>query len=172
MNQTLPQHSLTLGLLDRLNRPVDVHASSLANLAVLARHYGAQGLRPRHDPVPGGLQLPYALHDTFDWSLIGAFPWSVQKDGETIPGVMCGGHFYTRRVLDEVDSRKLKLPAAVKYSRGARQTDPEHLREQSDGEFQYVTLVMFRGSGRAPAAFELPGGATHALALAPRNAAD
>ena len=67
------------------------------------------------------------------------------------------GLAYRRRELEAVDSRKMKLPAAVKYSRGARGTDPEHVREKADGEFEYVTLAIFRG-GKRQDRYAVPGG--------------
>ncbi|WP_371414731.1 single-stranded DNA-binding protein [Deinococcus sp. S9] len=47
-----------------------------------------------------------------------------------------------------MDSRKMKLPAAIKISRGAKNTDPAHVREQAEEEFEYVTRCIFRGSKR------------------------
>jgi len=77
--------------------------------------------------------------------LIGARKWT-NPEGEEL--IMHRGHAYRRRELEAVENRKMKLPAAVKYSRGAKNTDPEHIREKADGEFEYVTLCMFRGGKR------------------------
>ncbi|CAM3925061.1 single-stranded DNA-binding protein [Deinococcus frigens] len=165
----IPAHTLSLTLTDPLGTPITVQAANLGDLRALQRHYGAQGMRPHSRPVPGGLQLPLASHDTFDWSLIGARPW-VTPEGEAV--VFCAGHVYKQRVLDEVETRKMRLPPAIKYSRGAKGTDPEELREKGDAEFQYVTLVMFRGGGRAHPDFALPGGARQRLAVAQPEAAD
>ena len=93
-------------------------------------------------PIQRTLTSPPA---DFDWSLIGARPWT-NPEGETL--IIHQGHTYRRRELEAVDTRKMKLPAAVKYSRGAKPMDPEHIREKADGEFEYVTLVMFRGGKR------------------------
>jgi hypothetical protein len=43
----------------------------------------------------------------------------------------------------------MKLAAAIKYSRGARDSDPPEIKERS-GEFEYVTLILFRGGGHLP----------------------
>lgn len=80
-----------------------------------------------------------------DWHLIGARKWT-SPDGEEL--IIHKGHAYRRRELEAVDSRKMKLPAAVKYSRGAKSSDPEHVREKADGDFEYVTLCFFRGGKR------------------------
>lgn len=88
-----------------------------------------------------------------DWSLIGARKWT-NPDGEEL--ILHRGHAYRRRELEAVDNRKMKLPAAVKYSRGAKNTDPDHVREKADGEFEYVTLAIFRG-GKRQERFAVPG---------------
>lgn len=165
---TVP-HILTLALLDALGTPITVQAQTLTEIRTLQRHYGARGMRPAGTPLGGGLQLPLVAHDTFDWSLIGARPW-VSPEGEHV--VFCGGHMYKQRLLEEVDIRKKKLPEAIKYSRGAKATDPEHLREKGDADFWYVTLVMFRGGGRADPEFALPGGRRQLHAAAGAEAAD
>lgn len=79
------------------------------------------------------------------------------------------GLAYRRRELEAVDSRKMKLPAAVKYSRGARGTDPEHVREKADGEFEYVTLAIFRG-GKRQDRYAIPGGRPSQQAARPAAA--
>lgn len=50
----------------------------------------------------------------------------------------------------------MKLPAAIKISRGAKNTDPAHVREQAEEEFEYVTRCIFRGSKRQER-FAVPG---------------
>ena len=52
--------------------------------------------------------------------------------------------------------RWMKLAAAVKYSRGARNTDPPEIVEEGDGSFRYVTLAAFRGEGRRREEYVLP----------------
>lgn len=46
--------------------------------------------------------------------------------------------------------------AAVKYSRGARSTDPPEIVEHGGGEFRYVTLAVFRGDGRRREEYATP----------------
>lgn len=48
---------------------------------------------------------------------------------------------------------------AVKYSRGARSTDPPEIVEDGGGDFRYVTLAVFRGDGRRHAEYALPAAA-------------
>ncbi|ULH18149.1 single-stranded DNA-binding protein (plasmid) [Deinococcus sp. KNUC1210] len=69
---------------------------------------------------------------------------------------MYRGQSYQRRDLEEVDTKKMQLPACVKNSRGARPTDPPHLKEEEDGGVQYVTLISFRGGGRMLPAYVKP----------------
>ena len=51
----------------------------------------------------------------------------------------------------------MKMGAAVKYSRGARQGDPPGAVKEGDGSFRYVTLAVFRGEGRRREEFAVPG---------------
>lgn len=96
---------------------------------------------------PGGLQLPYDLEEDFDWSLIGARK-VVFDDGDV--RVNYRGEWYTRRELGEVaPTRKLPrgMPAAVKYSRGAKAYDDPAMVETAEGEIHMVPLAIFRGNG-------------------------
>ncbi len=156
-----PPHTVSTTLVDDLNNPLTLYAASPADLNALLRVYGRKGYRSERGVPPGGLTLPLAQHDTFDPALIGARFWTNQE-GETL--LLHGGHAYRQRLLKAVDSRKMKLPPAIKYSRGAKGTDPDHIREKSDGEFEYVTLICFRGNGPARPEYSLPGGACHAAA--------
>lgn len=110
----------------------------------LQRQYGRLGWTSGEIPN-GGYTFPLDNEPDFDWSLIGARPWT-NPEGEVM--IIHRGHAYRRRELEAVDNRKMKLPKAVKYSRGAKPTDPAHIREASDGEIQYVTLAIFRGGKR------------------------
>ncbi|OOV14043.1 single-stranded DNA-binding protein [Deinococcus sp. LM3] len=127
-----------------LGARVTVDVENATQLLDTQRQYGRLGWTSGDIPS-GGYQFPLDNESDFDWHLIGARKWT-SPDGEEL--VIHKGHAYRRRELEAVDSRKMKLPAAVKYSRGAKSTDPEHIREKSDGEFEYVTLAIFRGGKR------------------------
>ncbi|MFC6617910.1 single-stranded DNA-binding protein [Deinococcus radiophilus] len=127
-----------------LGAKVTVDVERPEQLLDVQRHYGRLGWTSGEVPN-GGFVFPLDNEPDFDWSLIGARPWT-NPEGEVM--ILHRGHAYRRRELEAVDSRKLKLPKAVKYSRGAKPTDPEHLREKADGEIEYVTLAMFRGGKR------------------------
>lgn len=120
-----------------LGARVTVDVESPAQLLDTQRQYGRLGWTSGDVPS-GGYQFPLENEADFDWTLIGARRWT-SPDGEEL--VIHRGHAYRRRELEAVDSRKMKLPAAVKYSRGAKSTDPEHVREKSDGEFEARRLV-------------------------------
>lgn len=134
----------TLHLTGPLGTSLSVDVADDRDLLSTLRRYGRQGWTSGELPT-GGLVLPLAMADLFDWSLIGAREWTT-PEGEHV--VIYKGVSYKRRELDEVDTKKLKLPKLVKYSRGARPTDPPHLKEGEEGGVQYVTLVSFRGGGR------------------------
>lgn len=127
-----------------LGAKVTVDVPSAEQLLDIQRQYGKLGWTSGQIPN-GGYQFPLENENDFDWALLGARKWT-SPDGEEL--ILHKGHSYRRRELEAVDSRKMKLPAAVKYSRGAKSTDPEHVREKSDGEFEYVTLAIFRGGKR------------------------
>lgn len=126
-----------------LGAKVAVDVEDETRLLAVQRQYGRLGWTSGEIPA-GGYQFPLDNAEDFDWSLIGARKW-VNPEGEEM--IIHKGLAYRRRDLEAVDSRKLTLPKAVKYSRGARGTDPEHVREVQ-GEFSYVTLVFFRGGRR------------------------
>ncbi|MFC4639868.1 single-stranded DNA-binding protein [Deinococcus hohokamensis] len=156
---------LHIEFLTDLGAKVTVDVEHEAQLLDVQRHYGRLGWTSGAIPT-GGYQFPLDNEPDFDWTLIGARKWT-SPDGEEL--VIHKGHAYRRRELEAVDSRKMKLPAAVKYSRGAKSTDPEHLREKADGEFEYVTLAIFRG-GKRQERYATPGGARPAAASAARPA--
>lgn len=135
---------LHIEFLTDLGARVTVDVQSADQLLDVQRKYGRLGWTSGDVPT-GGYQFPFENETDFDWALIGARKWT-SPDGEEM--VWHRGHAYRRRELEAVDSRKMKLPAAVKYSRGAKPTDPDHLREKSDGEIEYVTLAIFRGGKR------------------------
>lgn len=110
----------------------------------IQRQYGKLGW-VSGDLPSGGFQFPLENEHDFDWALIGARPFT-SDDGEAC--VWCRGAVWKRRELEAVQTKKMTLPAAVKYSRGAKPTDPAHIREKADGDIEYVTLAMFRGGKR------------------------
>ncbi|WP_221091479.1 single-stranded DNA-binding protein [Deinococcus aquaedulcis] len=136
-----------------LGARVTVDVENADKLLDVQRQYGRLGWTSGDVPT-GGYQFPLDNEPDFDWSLLGARKWT-SPEGEEL--IIHKGHAYRRRELEAVDSRKMKLPAAVKYSRGAKSTDPEHVREKSDGEFEYVTLAIFRG-GKRQERYATPGG--------------
>lgn len=145
---------LHIEFLTDLGAKVTVDVESPDKLLDVQRQYGRLGWTSGTIPS-GGYQFPLDNEPDFDWSLLGARKWA-SPEGEEL--VIHKGHAYRRRELEAVDSRKMKLPAAVKYSRGAKSTDPDHVREKSDGEFEYVTLAIFRG-GKRQERYATPGGA-------------
>ncbi len=143
---------LHIEFLTDLGARVTVDVESADKLLDVQRQYGRLGWTSGEIPA-GGYQFPHDNEADFDWSLIGARKWT-NPEGEEM--VIHKGFAYRRRELEAVDSRKMKLPAAVKYSRGAKSTDPEHVREKADGEFEYVTLAIFRG-GKRQERYAVPG---------------
>ena len=135
---------LLLRLRTDLGADVTVEVPSPDKLLEVQAYYGARGWTSGEVPS-GGYQFPYDNEVDFNWALIGARKFT-NSEGEEM--IMHRGHAYRRRELEAVDSRKLKLPAAIKYSRGAKNTDPPHVREKADAEFEYVSLAMFRGGKR------------------------
>lgn len=133
-----------LHLTGPLGTQLTVEVQDDKDVLTILRRYGKNGWTSGELP-PGGLVLPLAMADIFDWSLIGARPY-VNNDGESC--VLYKGQSFKRRELEEVDTKKIKLPKIVKYSRGARPTDLPHLKEGEEGGVQYVTLITFRGNGR------------------------
>jgi ssDNA-binding DdrB-like protein len=126
------------------------------------RDYGRMGWRSGTVPR-GGYRFPLANEPDFDWHLIGARRGSCTIDGEERQGVWYAGQFYTRRQLEP--NVRMKLAAAVKYSRGAKNTDPAEIVEDGDGSFKYVTLAVFRGDGRRREEYAEPSMTSRANAL-------
>lgn len=159
-NQAEPRCSALF--FDDIGTEITMYAQNPAQMRELQRHYGKSGWRVKREERRGGLILPYDQHDSFDFSLLGARFWK-SPEGETL--LLCGGHAYRQRILEQVDSRKMQLPAAIKYSRGAKPSDPPHLVEKAEGEFAYVTLVVFKTAGKAHPSLSLPQGQVHPLAV-------
>ncbi len=142
-------NALSIHFIGRLGTAISVAVEKPEHILDALRDYGRAGWTSGDIPA-GGLQLPYCMADTFDWSLIGARQITVKDDdGTDIPAVVYRSDVYKRRVHPE----NKKMPAAIRYTRGARSTDPPHLKE-GDGQFQYITLVEFRGKGRPIARYE------------------
>ena len=121
-------------------------------LLAVQRQYGHLGWTCGAVPL-GGYVFPYDNFEDFDWRLIGARKWR-SPEGEDL--IIHRGQAYRIRRLEAVDSRKMKLPAAIKISRGVKPTDPVSRREQAEGDFAYVTLCIFRG-GRRQERLAVPG---------------
>jgi hypothetical protein len=129
------------------------------NVLRALREYGRMGWRSGMVPR-GGFRFPLANEPDFDWHLIGARRGTCTIDGEERQGVWHAGQFYTRRELEP--NARMKLLAAVKYSRGARNTDAPEIVEDGDGSFKYVTLAVFRGEGRRREEYAEPSMTTRA----------
>lgn len=141
-----------LELVGPLGQKIMVEFTDYPHSLALMREWGARGFTSGTVPH-GGYQLPYCMADSFDWALIGARKWT-NHEGEDV--ILHRGHSYKIRHMDAVDSKKMTLPACVKVSRGAKPSDPEHIREKSDGEIEYVTLAVFRGNAKTIPDYEAP----------------
>lgn len=157
-----------------LGQKIMVEFTDYPHSLALMREWGARGFTSGTVPH-GGYQLPYCMADSFDWALIGARKWT-NPEGEEV--ILHQGKAYKRRELGA--NEKKNMPAVIKYSRGAKNSDPEHLKEGEDGGFQYVTLAVFRGNGKTIPDYEAPRQgqqqrppqqqqATEAEQTAPRN---
>ncbi len=126
---------------------LEPHETALSAL----RKHGASGWTSGDVVKNGGLRLPLENAERFDWRLIGARAAELRNNTtQTLEaGVWYKGDFYKRRELEALETKKMKLAAAIKYSRGARDSDPPEIKEKS-GEFEYVTLILFRGAGHLP----------------------
>ncbi len=118
------------------------------------RAFGQLGWRSASLP-PGGFHFALANEPDFDWRLLGARRGTCTVDGQERDGVWYAGQFYTRRALDP--NPRMKLGRAIKYSRGARSTDPAEMVEGEEGSaFRYVTLAVFRGEGKRREQYAVP----------------
>lgn len=148
-----------------LGAEVVIDVARFEDLDATFRRYGRLGWTSGEIP-PGGYAFPYDNFQDFDWSLIGARRWT-SPEGEDL--IIHAGKTYKIRTLDAVDTRKMKLPQAVKISRGARSTDPPGIVETADGDFRYVTLAVFRGGKRQERYAQRQESTPHPV---PANAAD
>ena len=136
--------------------PVEGETPQQLRQAVLKIQRALGGIGWRSCPVPpGGFRLPLASEPDFDWRLIGGRRGIGTVDGEERDGVWYAGQFYTRRALDP--NPRMKLGRAIKYSRGAKGTDPAEIVEGEEGSsFRYVTLATFRGEGKRREEYAAP----------------
>ena len=134
--------NMTLHLTDALGRKLSVETtlSELDNTMRALNTIGATS----GDLLGSGLTLPYDNEKDFDWTLIGARPWT---DPEGSVGVFWQGSFYKRREF-EAKTSGVKMPAAIKYSRGARPTDPAAIVEGDGDSVRYVSLILFKAGRR------------------------
>jgi hypothetical protein len=136
-----------------LGMQVPVVFKTVDEAYALTREFAARGFVAGDVPV-GGYSLPYASAETFDWSLIGARHFTFVKDGAQEQAVERLGEVYTRKDL-EAKTKPYKLPPMVKYSRGARESDPVEIRENPTGDNKgYITLIEFVGGGRSIPEFD------------------
>lgn len=146
----MTQLQMTGPLGEILLLPITDHAEQLRE----QRAWGGRGYTPGTGEIPaGGFTLPYSMANTFDWAMLGASAFEI--DGQHC--VKHRGHTYKRRDF-EARTTGVKMPASVKYSRGAKPTDPAHIKEGDEGGVQYVTLIQFRGNGRALTEYEVQRG--------------
>ena len=136
--------------------PVDGDTPQTLRQSVLQTQRALGQLGWRCCPLPpGGFTFPLASEPDFDWRLLGARRGICTIDSEERDGVWYAGQFYTRRALDP--NPRMKLGRAIKYSRGARSTDPAEGVEGEEGSaFRYVTLAVFRGEGRRREEYAVP----------------
>jgi hypothetical protein len=135
--------------------PIEGTTPSALRQAVLDAQRTFGGIGWRSCPVPPrGFRFPLANEPDFDWRLIGARRGTGTIDGKERDGVWYCGQFYTRRALDP--NPRMKLERAIKFSRGAKGTDPAEIVEGEDGSFRYVTLAVFRGEGRRREEYAIP----------------
>jgi hypothetical protein len=148
---------ISLHLTNAIGVNLSVALNSEDDLLDAMRAWGRKRWRTISLPY-GGLHFPLAMAQTFDWSIIGAQPDELKNDesGAMEPGVWFENRFYKRRDLPA--NEKKKMGAAVKYSRGANDTDRANpnILVEGDDKFGYVTLVIFRGEGRAQVEYERP----------------
>ncbi len=138
--------------------PVKGENAAQVKQAVLRalREFGRLGWRSG-DPPRGGFRFLLANESDFDWRLVGGRRGTITVSGEERQGIWHGGYFYTRRELEA--NPRMNLGAAVKYSRGAKNTDPADIVEEGEGAFRYVTLAVFRGDGRRREEYATPAAA-------------
>jgi hypothetical protein len=151
--------------------PVEGDSPHQLRQAVLKTQRALGGIGWRCCPVPpGGFRFSLANEPDFDWRLIGGRRGTGTIDGEERDGVWYAGQFYTRRALNP--NPRMKLGRAIKYSRGAKGTDPAEIVEGEEGSsFRYVTLAVFRGEGKRREEYAVPPPVPRQSTLSPAGAA-
>lgn len=151
-NRFRPGH---LELTNAVGMKLHVAVNGVEDAYDLMRQMGAHGWTSGDVPA-GGYVLPYAMADAFDFSLIGARQFEIKDGADVTQCVEHRGLVYTRREF-EAKTGKIKMPAKIKYSRGAKPTDEPHLKEGAEGEKSgYITLITFVGGARSIPEFERP----------------
>lgn len=130
---------------------INLNIVSSSDAFAKMRKLGTMGWTSGEIP-DGGLILSYDMVDLYDWALIGANEGTFQaiEDGETITKkcVYYRGSRYTRRDNLAKKENGVSYPAMISYSRGAKETDPVHIREGATGLNKgYITLARFKGRG-------------------------
>jgi hypothetical protein len=160
----------TLEVTNLVGMKLHVAVASVDDAYAKMRALGARGFSTGEQPA-GGYSLPYRMADTFDFSLIGGRYFEHEKDGVKFKCVDHRGQLYTRRDY-EAETRGQRKPAKIKFSRGAKPTDPPHLKEGDENSPQYVTLISFVGNGFPIEELEKPkGGRNGSTRTAPPAAA-
>ncbi len=139
----------TLRVVNQIGMELFVEVASIDDAYAAMRQFGARGWSSGAEIPRGGYTLPYAMHETFDWSLIGAKHVTF-RDGEG-EGVYYRGDLYKRRDFGEEKKHGKTMPPKVKYSRGGQPTDDPTMCEGANDtiKFGYVTLITFVGGGKA-----------------------
>lgn len=138
----------TIELVNQVGMRVQMGVSDIEDAYAVMRWYGGAGWTSGEVPA-GGFRLPYAMANTFCFALIGAREFEFRDDdGNVCHALSHRGSTYKRREY-AASTKGKKMPAAVKYSRGALPTDPPHLKEGEESGAQFVTLITFKGAGRS-----------------------
>lgn len=142
-----------LTLRNRLGMTITLNFANMRECFALMRGYGGRGWAPT-ELLPGGYRFPYAMADTFDFSLIGAREFTVGTGDAAEHKLEHLGLVYGRREYDE-EAKGQKKKAKIKYSRLAVPGDPPWVREPA-GDKEWVTLITFSGNAPVNKAYNKP----------------
>jgi hypothetical protein len=150
-------------VLSPLAMPIDVAIGSEDDALAFMRDHADLGWSPAHIP-DGGYVFPYDMAEDFDFRLIGArtfckdVPYGTQgKVRKDVRHLVHRGFVYQERSLDEDTSSSQRGAAKIKFSRGAKPTDPPHLKEAAAADKAgYITLISFVGKGRVDTRYLKP----------------